>query len=95
VVLADATTGTLADTEANQAAYPQPASQRMELGFPVLRLVVLLSLASGARLDAHRQRAVCGQGQRRADLVARPARQLEGGGCAARRCIDRFRNNPR
>jgi hypothetical protein len=52
VLLADGTTTTLPDTEANQAAYPQPASQREGLGFPVMRLVVLLCLASGALLDA-------------------------------------------
>lgn len=52
VLLVDGTTVTLADTEENQAAYPQPASQRKGLGFPILRLVVLLSLASGALLDA-------------------------------------------
>ncbi|MBK1630231.1 hypothetical protein CKO31_05620 [Thiohalocapsa halophila] len=40
------------DTEASQAAYPQPASQREGLGFSVMRLVVLLCLASGALLDA-------------------------------------------
>jgi hypothetical protein len=52
VLLVDGTTVSLADTEENQAAYPQPASQRGGLGFPILRLVVLLSLASGALLDA-------------------------------------------
>ena len=52
ILLVDGTTVTLADTEENQAAYPQPASQREGLGFPILRLVVLLSLASGALLDA-------------------------------------------
>jgi hypothetical protein len=52
VLLADGTTTTLPDTEENQAAYPQPASQRDGLGFPIMRLVVLLCLASGALLDA-------------------------------------------
>jgi hypothetical protein len=52
VLLADGTTTTLSDTEENQAAYPQPASQREGLGFPIMRLVVLLCLASGALLDA-------------------------------------------
>jgi hypothetical protein len=52
VLLADGTTTTLPDTEENQAAYPQPASQREGLGFPIMRLVVLLCLASGALLDA-------------------------------------------
>ena len=52
VLLADGTTTTLPDTEENQAAYPQLASQREGLGFPIMRLVVLLWLASGALLDA-------------------------------------------
>jgi hypothetical protein len=52
VLLADGTTLTLADTEENQAAYPQSASQGAGLGFPKLRLVALLCLASGALLDA-------------------------------------------
>ena len=43
---------TLADTQENQAAYPQPASQKQGLGFPMLRLVVLLCLATGALVDA-------------------------------------------
>lgn len=52
VMLVDGTTVTLPDTEENQVAYPQPASQREGLGFPLMRLVVLLSLATGALLDA-------------------------------------------
>jgi len=52
VLLADGTTLTLPDNEANQDAYPQSASQRAGLGFPKMRLVVLLCLASGALLDA-------------------------------------------
>ena len=52
VRLVDGTTVTLADTEENQAKYPQPASQKKGLGFPVLRLVVLLCLATGALIDA-------------------------------------------
>ena len=52
VRLVDGTTITLADTEENQADYPQPASQKAGLGFPVLRLVVLLCLATAALIDA-------------------------------------------
>lgn len=52
VRLVDGTTMTLADTQENQAEYPQPASQQEGLGFPVLRLVVLLCLATGALIDA-------------------------------------------
>jgi hypothetical protein len=52
VLLTDGTTLSLVDTEDNQAAYPQPNSQREGLGFPKMRLLGLLCLASGALLDA-------------------------------------------
>jgi hypothetical protein len=51
VFLADGSSVTLPDTEENQAVYPQPGSQRQGLGFPKMRLVALLCLASGALLD--------------------------------------------
>jgi len=46
VKLADGTTVSMPDTEENQAEYPQQASQKRGLGFPVARMVVLLSLAT-------------------------------------------------
>ncbi len=52
VRLVDGATVTLADTEDNQAAYPQPNSQKPGLGFPICRVVALLCLGSGALLDA-------------------------------------------
>jgi hypothetical protein len=52
VRLVDGATVTLADTEENQAAYPQPDSQKAGLGFPQCRVVALLCLGSGALLDA-------------------------------------------
>ena len=48
VQLVDGTTMTLPDTEENQRAYPQLASQKRGLGFPIIRMVVLLSLATAA-----------------------------------------------
>jgi putative transposase len=48
VTLVDGTTLTMADTVTNQAAYPQQASQAPGCGFPIMRMVVLLSLASGS-----------------------------------------------
>jgi DDE family transposase len=48
VVLVDGTTVTLADTEDNQKAFPQSRSQKPGLGFPMIRMVLLLSLASAA-----------------------------------------------
>jgi len=46
----DGTTVSLADTPKNQAAYPQSASQKPGCGFPLLRLVGLFSLSTGALL---------------------------------------------
>lgn len=39
------------DTPANQARFPQHGSQRAGLGFPVARLVAMVSLSTGAVLD--------------------------------------------
>ena len=52
VKLVDGSTTSMPDTPANQAAYPQPKSQQPGLGFPILRFVVLFSLAVGTVLDA-------------------------------------------
>jgi hypothetical protein len=49
--MVDGTGVSLPDTPANQQAYPQPGGQKPGLGFPVMRLVVVLSLACGAVLD--------------------------------------------
>ena len=46
VKLADGTTVSMPDTEENQEEYPQQASQAEGLGFPIARMVVLLSLAT-------------------------------------------------
>jgi hypothetical protein len=51
VILVDGSGVSMPDTPANQKAYPQPTGQKPGLGFPVARLVVLLSLACGAALD--------------------------------------------
>ena len=51
VMLGDGTTLTMPDTDANQAAYPQSTSQKPGLGFPIVRMVVLLSLATGLLWD--------------------------------------------
>jgi hypothetical protein len=51
VVLVDGATVTLSNTEDNQAAYPQPTSQKAGLGFPLARMVALLCLSSGAVRD--------------------------------------------
>jgi len=51
IKLVDGSTASMPDTAANQAEYPQSSSQKPGLGFPIARMVVLLSLASGAVLD--------------------------------------------
>jgi hypothetical protein len=51
VKVADASSTQLADTTENQKRYPQPASQKKGCGFPVLKLVALFSLTSGALLN--------------------------------------------
>src|SRR5918992_5415346 len=48
VHVVDGTGMALPDTEANQEAYPQPSEQKPGCGFPVLRLVAFMSLATGA-----------------------------------------------
>jgi putative transposase len=48
----DGSTATMADTPANQAAYPQQRSQKPGCGFPILRMVVVFSLATGVVLEA-------------------------------------------
>ena len=47
VVIADGTTVLMPDTPANQAAFPQQENQKPGLGFPIVRLVALISLAAG------------------------------------------------
>lgn len=50
VKVVDSSTTQLADTPANQKAYPQPSSQKKGCGFPVIRFIALMSLNSGAVL---------------------------------------------
>lgn len=51
IKIADGTTASMPDTPANQRAYPPQAAQKKGLGFPLLRLVGLIGLSSGAVLD--------------------------------------------
>ena len=55
VFLADGTTVLLPDTPANQAAYPQHPNQQPGCGFPLLKVVALFSLATGALKGAIHQ----------------------------------------
>jgi Transposase DDE domain len=47
VQLVDGTTVSMPDTEANQEAFPQPRTQKAGVGFPIARLVAVISLATG------------------------------------------------
>jgi hypothetical protein len=51
VFIADGSHVSMPDTEENQASHPQPQVQRPGIGFPLARLAVLLSLATGACHD--------------------------------------------
>jgi hypothetical protein len=51
VHIVDGSTATMPDTPENQKEYPQSRGQKPGLGFPIVRMVVLLSLSVGAVLD--------------------------------------------
>jgi len=51
VFIADGSHVSMPDTPENQAAYPQPVVQQPGIGFPLARLTLLLSLATGACHD--------------------------------------------
>jgi hypothetical protein len=51
VFIADGSHVSMPDTPENQASYPQPPTQQPGLGFPLARVAVLLSLATGACHD--------------------------------------------
>ena len=51
VKLIDGTSVSAPDTRKNQRAYPQPGGQKPGCGFPLIKLVGVFSLATGALLD--------------------------------------------
>lgn len=51
VKLIDGCTVSMPDTSANQEIYPQPKTQKKGLGFPIARLLAVISFHSGAVLD--------------------------------------------
>ena len=51
VFIADGSHVSMPDTPENQAVYPQPPTQQPGIGFPLARVTVLLSLATGACHD--------------------------------------------
>jgi hypothetical protein len=52
VKLVDGTTASMPDTPENQLCFPQPGQQPAGAGFPLARLVGVISLTHGAMLDA-------------------------------------------
>lgn len=52
VKLIDGSTFLMPDTARNQAAYPQNPRQKPGLGFPIARMVVVISLATACLIDA-------------------------------------------
>lgn len=51
VTLVDGATASMPDTPANQERYPQSRAQGIGLGFPIVRIVALISLATGLARD--------------------------------------------
>ncbi len=51
VTLVDGSTASMPDSSANQEEYPQSKAQGIGLGFPLVRLVALISLATGVVRD--------------------------------------------
>jgi len=51
IKMADGTTVSMPDTPENQKVYPQQPGQKKGIGFPIIRLVGLISLSCGAVLD--------------------------------------------
>jgi hypothetical protein len=51
VTLVDGTTASMPDTAENQEAFPQMKTQEAGLGFPLVRMVALISLATGVVRD--------------------------------------------
>jgi len=69
VKLVDGTTVSMPDTPENQKMYPQPESQKEGVGFPIARLVAIVSISCGAFLDSS-DWAFHGQGNWRTCFVA-------------------------
>jgi hypothetical protein len=51
IKLIDGSTVLMPDTKLNQAKYPQSSQQKTGLGFPIMRIVAVISLGCGAVLD--------------------------------------------
>jgi len=51
IVIADGTTVLMADSDENQTEFPQQSTQKAGLGFPIARIVGLVSLSAGCIID--------------------------------------------
>jgi len=51
VVMVDGTTVSMPDTPKNQESYPQQSAQKVGLGFPIARIVALISLNAGTIIN--------------------------------------------
>src|SRR3954468_22740014 len=78
VFIADGSHVSMPDTPENQARYPQPEAQRPGIGFPLARVAVLLSLATGACHDLAIA-AYAGKGTGETTLLRRMYGALEPG----------------
>lgn len=78
VVLADGTTALMPDTLKNQAAFHQQSYQKPGLGFPIVRLLVLISLSSGTVID-YRLGPYQGKGSGESSLFSQVMEPLSAG----------------
>ena len=76
VRVVDGSTITMPDTPENQAAYPQPETQKPGCGFPIARILVIFSLSVGTVLEAAIGKYQ-GQADRRKQFVSRALRGVE------------------
>ena len=81
VKIVDGSSATMADTRANQRAYPQSSGQKPGVGFPIARLVVIFSPGDGGG-DRCRHGSHDGEENRRKHAVSRAF-----GGFLRRRCV--------
>jgi len=75
VVLVDGATALMPDTPENQAVFPQQSYQKPGLGFPIVRLLALISLATGTIID-YRLGAYQGKGTGETSLVSQVLNSL-------------------
>ena len=69
-LIVDGTTMLMPDTESNQQAFPQQTCQKQGLGFPITRIVGLISLSTGS-VVSYAQGAYQGKGTGETSLLSR------------------------